>query len=105
MGLPTVKNELNTYLTCQQNTINPSVTCSLARFVIELPCFRRSTDALCKWSDSIADLTFPFTLPVFVLLGLFLGKMAQCINKYIHKNTPNIYEEDEEDLKKKKSIT
>lgn len=46
---------------------------------------QRSTDALCKESSRITNLMFSFTLPVFVLLRLFLEKMTQCINKYIHK--------------------
>lgn len=89
----TDKNELNTYLTCQPNNINPSVTCSLARITWSdslVSGKQRSTDALCKWRFSITN--FPFPLPVFVLLRLFLVKMTQCINKNIqYINTPNIY--------------
>ena len=38
-----------------------------------------------KGDFSITDSVCSFTLPVFVLLRLFLEKMTQCINKYIHK--------------------
>lgn len=38
-----------------------------------------------KGDSALQNLMFSFTLPVFVLLRLFLQKMTQCINKYIHK--------------------
>lgn len=84
-----MEDKLSTYLTCQPNTINPSVTRFLSRDAsIQHSCCcsePRSTDALCKGSFSITNLMFSFPLPVFVLFGLFLQKMTQCINKYIHK--------------------
>lgn len=45
----------------------------------------RGADALCKGRISITHFLFSYTLPVFVLLRLFLEEMTQCkINRHIH---------------------